>query len=83
MKGYLIRVLKEQMARHRRRNLPLRTLSPDSNRMLTSTLKRLISFNVQNRPLDEYLIAEFKIFINPFSCTLKLSLLFHVTSESL
>lgn len=66
IKGHLIRALKEQTAQHRLQNLPLRTLSPGSNRMLTSPITRLISFNVWNRPLDEYVLAEFKTFINPF-----------------
>lgn len=66
IKGHLIRALKEQTAQHRLQNLPLRTLSPGSNRMLTSPIMRLISFNVWNRPLDEYVLAEFKTFINPF-----------------
>lgn len=83
MKGHLIRLFKEQMAQPSCRNLTLRTLPPDSNRILSSALKRLISFNVQNRPLDEYLLAKFKMFINPFlrSCTFKLSLLFHVKTK--
>lgn len=35
--------------------------------MRKSPAADFVSFNVQNRPLDEYLLTEFKTFTNPFS----------------